>query len=183
LQSTNLGIIISEKALVKLSTLKGQAFFSCLDKIGRFLKGSKAHLMAKVFRTSTREASILSKIESSKEYARRKAIEGVKKCTEPLANAIAMKLIENNLVETTNKNVLEEQIEICLDKLIKADDFEIDYQNAPFRQIVSQPNVVSLYITAFVIETLINHKVVVDIFGSDDEIYRCINQQVAKFLQ
>ena len=60
---------------------------------------------------------------------------------------------------------------------------EIDYQNAPFRHIVPNPNIVSLYVTAFVIEILINHKVVVDIYGSDDEIYRCINQQVTKFLQ
>jgi hypothetical protein len=138
--------------------------------------------MAKIFRPSSREARILSKIESSKEYARRKAIEGIKDSIEPLSNAIAMKLVESNLVETTNKKVLEEQILKCLEKLSRADDFEIDYQNAPFRHITTQPNVVSLYVTAFVIETLINHKVVVDIFGSDEEIYLCINRQVVKFL-
>ena len=138
--------------------------------------------MDKIFRPSTREASILSKIESSKEYARRKAIQGVKDCAESLSNAIAMKLIESNLVETTNKNILEEQIKNCCDTLNRADEFEIDYQNAPFRQIVPNPHVVSLYVTAFVIETLINHKVVVDIFGSDEEIYHCIHRQVSKFL-
>jgi len=139
--------------------------------------------MAKIFRPSSREARILSKIESSKEYARRKAIGSIRDCIEPLSNAIAMKLVENNLVETTSKNVLEEQILNCLEKLSHADEFDIDFQNAPFRHIVSQPNVVSLYVTSFVIEILINHKVVVDIFGSDEEIYLCINQQVAKFLQ
>lgn len=138
--------------------------------------------MAKIFRPSSREAQILSKIESSKEYARRKTIESIKDRIEPLSNAIAMKLVESNLVETTNKNVLEEQILKCLEKLSRADDFEIDYQNAPFRHITTQPNVASLYVTAFVIETLINHKVVVDIFGSDEEIYLCINRQVVKFL-
>lgn len=138
--------------------------------------------MAKVFRPSTREASILSKIESSKEYARRKAISGIKDCIEMLSNAIAMKLVESKLVETTNKNVLEEQIVKCLDKLSHSDDFEIDFKNAPFRQITPNPHVVSLYVTAFVIETLIDHKVVVDIYGSDDEIYLCINEQVVKYL-
>jgi len=138
--------------------------------------------MAKIFRPSTREASIISKIESSKEYARRKAIDGIRDCAEPLSNAIAMKLIENHLVETTNKNALEEQIMHCLEKLSRAEDFDIDYQNAPFRHIIPQPHVVSLYVTAFVIETLINHKIIVDIFGSDAEIYHCINQQVSKFL-
>jgi len=139
--------------------------------------------MAKIFRPSSRESKILSRIESSKEYARRKAIRSIRDCIEPLSNTIAMKLVESNLVETTSKNVLEEQISNCLEKLTHADEFDIDFQNAPFRNIVPQPNVVSLYVTAFVIETLINHKVVVDIFGSDEEIYLCINQQVTKFLQ
>ncbi len=138
--------------------------------------------MAKIFRQSTRESTILSKIESSKEYARRKAIAGVRDCDEPLSNAIAMKLIENNLVETTSKDTLEEEIVKCLGRLTRAEDFDVDYQTAPFRSIVPQPHVVSLYVTAFVIETLINHKLVVDIYGSDEEIYRCINQQVTKFL-
>ncbi len=139
--------------------------------------------MAKIFRPSSRESKILSRIESSKEYARRKTIGSIRDCIEPFSNAIAMKLVESNLVETTSKNVLEEQISNCLEKLTHADEFDIDFQNAPFRNIVPQPNIVSLYVTAFVIETLINHKVVVDIFGSDEEIYLCINQQVTKFLQ
>lgn len=138
--------------------------------------------MAKVFRPSKREAKILSRIESSKEYARRKAIENAREFIEPLSNAVAMKLVENNLVETTNKNVLEEQIAKCIDKLSRSDEFEVDYKIAPFRHIIQNPNVVSLYITAFVIETLINHKAIVDIYGSDEEIYLCINRQVIKIL-
>ena len=138
--------------------------------------------MAKIFRPSTREASILSKIESSKEYARRQAINSVKECIEPLSNAIAMKLIENNIIETTNKNGLEEQINKCLEKLTNSDEFDIDYQVAPFRNIVHSPHIVSIYVTSFVIEKLINHKDIIDIFGSDEDIYRCINQQVVKFL-
>ena len=138
--------------------------------------------MAKVFRTSSREASILSKIESSKEYARRMALKGIVECIEPLSNAIATKLVESNLVETTNKNSLEEQINKCLDKLQHADDFDIDYQIAPLRNLIHQPHVVSIYVTAFVIENLINHKDVVDVYGSDEEIYLCIHQQVKRYL-
>jgi hypothetical protein len=110
------------------------------------------------------------------------SINKVKECLEPLANAIAMKLIENNLVETTNKGGMEEQIQQCLNKLTHADDFDIDYQVSPFRQLIHQPNIVSIYVTAFVIEQLINHKDVVDIFGSDEDIYDSINRQVMKFI-
>jgi hypothetical protein len=138
--------------------------------------------MPKVFRPSSRESTILSKIESSKEHRRRLAISRVRECSESLAGAIAMRLVENNLVETTNKNALEEQIKGCLDRMGRLDDFDIDYQIAPFRNLVHQPQIVSLFVTAFVIEQLIKHKDVVDIFGSDEEIYHTINEQVKKFL-
>ncbi|MFH1102656.1 MAG: hypothetical protein V1714_02680 [Pseudomonadota bacterium] len=138
--------------------------------------------MGKVFRKSTRETSILSKIESSREHARRNAISGVKDCSDDLSNAIAMKLVENNFVETTSKNSLEKQIKGCLEKLTKSEDFDIDYQVSPFRNIVPNPHVVSLYVTAFILEKLINHKDVVDIFGEDVDIYSCVNKQVLKFL-
>ena len=143
---------------------------------------SKGITMAKVFRPSSRESTILSKIESSKEHMRRLAISRVRDCSEALANGIATKLVETNLVETTNKNSLEEQIQKCLDKLSRLDDFEIDYQVAPFRNLVPQPQIVSLYVTAFVIEKMIDHKDIVDIFGSDEEIYFTINQQVKKYM-
>ena len=138
--------------------------------------------MGKVFRPSSRESGILSRIESNKEHMRRLAISSARDRADPLSNAIAMKLVENNLVETTNKNTLEEQIKGCLEKLGRLDDFDIDYQVAPYRKVVPSPQIVSLYVTSFVIEKLINHKDVVDIFGSDEEIYFTINQQVKKML-
>ena len=138
--------------------------------------------MGKIFLPSTREASIQSKIESSKEHARRLAIAAIKENVDPLANAIAMKLIDSDLVETTNKNSFEEQVRKCLAKLSREDDFDVDYQIAPLRNLVPQPHVVSLYVTAFVIEKLIVHKDVVDIYGSDEDIYLTIHQQVKKFL-
>ena len=138
--------------------------------------------MAKVFRPSTRESSILSKIESSKEYARRRSLNAIPDCIEALANAIAMKLVEERLVETTNKNGLEDQVEGCLEKLTRSDDFDIDYLIAPYRNLIAQPHVVSIYVTAFVLEKVIDHKDTVDIYGSDEEIYSCINTQVKKHL-
>ena len=138
--------------------------------------------MAKVFRPSNRESSILSRIESSKERARRFAIKAVIECMDSLSNSIAMKLVESKLVETTNKNGLEEQIHQCLDNLTRAEDFDIDYQIAPFRALIPNPHVVSIYVTAFVIEQVINHRDTVDIYGSDEEIYFCINQQVKKYI-
>jgi hypothetical protein len=138
--------------------------------------------MGKVFRPSHRESSLLSKIESSKEHARRRTISAARDHIDTLGNAIAMKLVESKLVETTDKNGLEEQIVKCLDNLSRADEFDIDYLIAPYRQLVKHPNVVSIYLTAYLLEKLINHRTVVDIYGSDNDIYGCIHEQVAKIL-
>ncbi len=138
--------------------------------------------MGKVFRPSHRESSLLSKIESSKEHARRRAISAARDHIDTLGNAIAMKLVETQLVETTDKNGLEEQIVKCLDDLSRADEFDIDYLIAPYRQLVKHPNVVSIYMTAYLLEKLIDHRTVVDIYGSDNDIYGCIHEQVAKIL-
>ena len=113
---------------------------------------------------------------------RRLAISRVRDCAEPLAGAIAMKLVEKNLIETTNKTALDDQLKNCLEKMNQLEDFDLDYQIAPIRNLVPQPHIVSLYVTSFVIEQLIKHKDVVDIFGSDEEIYLTINEQVKKFL-
>ncbi len=138
--------------------------------------------MGKVFRPSTRESSLLNKIESSKEYARRRAINAARDHVDSLGNAIAMKLVESKLVETNNKNSLEEQLVDCIETLGRADDFDIDYLVAPYRKLVQHPNPVSLYVTAFLLEKLINHKSVVDIYGSDSDIYGCIHEQVVRVL-
>lgn len=138
--------------------------------------------MAKAFRPSSRESKILSQIESSKERARKRSIHKLKDCMEPLSNAVAMKLIENNFIETNSKNAIEEQIQLCFDKLIRSEDFDVDYKIAPFQYITPNFNIVSLYATAFVVEQLVNHKDVIDVFGSDEDIYLCINKQTEKFL-
>ena len=138
--------------------------------------------MAKVFRPSSGESRILSRIETSKERARQLAIQQVRNVLGPLSNALAMKLIEGKLIQTTSKDDIEKQIAASLEKLTRSDEFEIDYQIAPLRTLVPRPNVITLYLTAFVVEQLINHRSVEDIYGSDEEIYNCIHRQVVRFV-
>jgi hypothetical protein len=138
--------------------------------------------MGKVFRTGGGESRILSKIESSKERARQLAVQQAKDLAAPLGNAVAMKLIEDKLIRTTSKGDIEAQIESAIEKLAYADEFDVEYQIAPFRNLVPRPHIVSLYLTAFVVEKLINHRSVEDIYGSDEEIYNCIHRQVARTL-
>lgn len=138
--------------------------------------------MARVFRPSNRESKILSRIESNKEYQRRQALHLINQHLDAMSNTIAQKLVETGTVETTSKNSLEEEVKKTLDQLSRMEDFDIDYQIAPWRRLVHNPHVVSLYLTAWVLEKLINHKDVIDVFGEDIDVYQVLHQQVAKFL-
>jgi hypothetical protein len=138
--------------------------------------------MAKPFYTGNREAKLLSKIESSKERERIKTIAILRENIESFSNKVAMKLIESGLIETVSKNTVQSQLAKCLETLCNSEDFDIDYQVAPFRTLVSNPNIASLYLTAFVVEKLLNHKDVVDIYGSDEDIYFSIQKELAKLM-
>lgn len=138
--------------------------------------------MAKIFYTGNREAKLLSKIESSKERERIKTISAIRDNLDMFSNKVSMKLIESGLIETVSKSSIENQIARCLDTMVRAEDFDIDYAVAPFRTLVSNPNIASLYLTAFVVETLINHKDVIDVYGSDEDIYFCIQKQLNNLL-
>lgn len=138
--------------------------------------------MAKIFYTGNREAKLLSKIESSKERERIKTISTIRDNIDAFSNKLSMKLIETGLVETVSKSSIENQIARCLDTLCKAEDFDIDYMIAPLRTLISNPNIASLYLTAFIVEKLINHKDVIDVYGSDEDIYYCIQKELTAIL-
>ncbi|NDY73342.1 hypothetical protein DO021_12590 [Desulfobacter hydrogenophilus] len=139
--------------------------------------------MAKMFYTGNRESKLLSKIESSKERERIKTISAIRDNIDSFSNKVSMKLIETGLIETVSKSSVENQIVRCLDNLCRAEDFDIDYAVAPFRSLISNPNIASLYLTAFVVETLINHKDIIDIYGSDDDIYFCIQKELTALME
>lgn len=139
--------------------------------------------MAKIFYTGNKEAKLLSKIESSKERDRIRTISTIRDNAESFSNKLSMKLIETGLIETVSKSSIENQIARCLDTLCKAEDFDIDYMVAPLRTLVSNPNIASLYLTAFVVEKLINHKDVIDVYGSDEDIYFCIQKELSVLIE
>ena len=91
---------------------------------------------------------------------------------DTLSEKIATKLIEERLVETTSKDDLDGQINFALQNLLTAEEFEIQYHIANVRTLVPRPNFISLYVTAYVIEKLINHRCIVEIYGTDEDIYQ-----------
>lgn len=138
--------------------------------------------MARDHRPNARETAVISRLDHAKEAERVNAMYLLREHLETLSNRIAIRLIEQHLVETTNKDELDNQIGRCLRTLLNAEEFDVQFQVANVRHVVPRPHFVSLYLTAFVVERLIEHKTIVDVYGTDEEIYRCINNEVYRLI-
>ena len=138
--------------------------------------------MAREHRPNARESAVISKLDHAKETQRVNALQLLREHLDTLSNRISIKLIEQRLVETTSKDELEHQLNICLRSLLTAEEFDVQYLVANVRNVVPRPHFVSLYLTAFIVEKLIDHKAIVDVFGTDEEIYRCVNNEVFKLI-
>jgi hypothetical protein len=128
------------------------------------------------------ERSLASRLDRSKERQRREMLHRVRDNLTEMSKRVAGKLIEAMLLETKSKRDIEDQINGCLEQLLEADEFEINYAISPYREVVNNPNLVALYLTSFVVERLINHESVVDVYGSDEQIYKAILSQVQPLL-
>ena len=122
------------------------------------------------------------RLDHEKESQRYNAMNLLRQHLDALSNKIATKLIEERLVETTSKDDLESQIQFALQTLLTAEEFDIQFHIANVRTLVPRPHFVSLYVTAFVIEKLIDHRCIVEIYGTDEDIYHCVNRQVIKLI-
>lgn len=136
--------------------------------------------MAREYRPNVRESAVISKLDHAKESQRLNALNLLRQNIDEISSLIAIKLIEERLVETTSMEDLESQIHMCLENLLSAEEFEVQLQVANIRSLVPRPHFISLYVTAFITEKLINHKSIVEMYGTDEDLYRCVNKQVIR---
>ena len=131
---------------------------------------AKAH----VSHTRTTDKTIRA-IDRKREQERRKMFILARDNSEVLATKLVQRLIDRNIVETTSVENIQQVFEKQLRKLIDIEEFDMQLKLAPVRTLVQDPNIISLYLTAFIIEDLIEHSDIQDIFGEDLDIYRSLD--------
>lgn len=90
---------------------------------------------------------------------------------DELAAKLVQRLLDKEIIETTSIQSLHDIFEEQLKKLAGMEEFDIQLKVAPLRTLVPDPNIISLYLTQFIIEDLINHSSIQDIYGEDLDIY------------
>lgn len=132
--------------------------------------------MAKVSISANRSTDkTIRAIDRKRERERRKMFRTAKEHAGPLTSRLVQRLIDREVIECSSVTNIQKSIEDQLQKLPHMDDFELQMKIAPLRTLVQDPNIVSLYLTQYIVEDLINHPDVLDVFGDDLDIYRAID--------
>lgn len=114
-------------------------------------------------------------IDRKREQERRRMFHHAKEHSEVLAKKLVQRLIDRKIIEATSVDNIRESIEKQLRQLSSIEEFDFQMKIAPIRTLAQDPNMVSLYITQYIIEDLIDHPDMNDIFGEDLEIYRAVD--------
>ncbi len=131
---------------------------------------AKAHISA----TNATDKTIRA-IDRKRERERRFILKKAKENAEEFAIRLTQRLIDREIIEINSVQSVQEVFIQQLKNLVTMDDFDIQLKVAPNRTLIPDPNIVSLYLTQYVIEDLINNPAIEDIFGEDIDVYRAID--------
>jgi hypothetical protein len=121
-------------------------------------------------------------IDRKREQERRKMFVFARDHADLLATKLVQRLMDKKIIETTSVEDIHTAFEKQLRSLHLLEEFDLQLKLAPVRTLVQDPNIVTLYLTQFIIEDLVNHGSIQDVFGEDIDIYRAVDS-VTKVLR
>lgn len=113
-------------------------------------------------------------IDRKREKERRYMLQSAFKNAEDLSLKLVQRLLDAHIIETTSEDAIREVFTNLLKKLSDMEEFDIQFKIAPVRQLATNPNFISLYLTQYITENLIEHSKIQDVFGDDQEIYNVV---------
>jgi hypothetical protein len=95
-------------------------------------------------------------------------------------NRLAQTLLMKKVIETDNPSAVSDLVLKGLKKALKSSEFDFKYFIAPIRGLVPRPNPYSLYMTQYIMEVMLDDSSVIDVYGTDEEIYRTVNEVISQ---
>ena len=136
--------------------------------------------MARVFNNNAATDKTIRAIDRKREQERRFMLSQAFKNAEELSTRLVQRLIDQHIIETTSDQAMRELFTNQLRLLSNMEDFDIQFKITPLRNLATDPNFISLYLTQFIIEDLVDHPKVQDVFGDDLDIYRTVDSILRK---
>jgi hypothetical protein len=121
------------------------------------------------------DAAASNSIDRKREQERRYLLQAAFKNSEELAVKLVQRLLDKHIIETNSVDAIREALSHQLKNISELEEHDFNFKIAPLRQLVANPNVVSLYMTQYIIEDLINHRDIEDIFGDEGDVYAAVD--------
>jgi hypothetical protein len=93
---------------------------------------------------------------------------------------LSQTLLMEKIIETDNPNAVSDLLLKGLRQALRTNEFEFKYFIAPIRSVVPRPNPISLYMTQYILEVMIQDPAVIEVYGTDLEIYKVVNDVITR---
>jgi hypothetical protein len=137
-------------------------------------------IMARVFNNNSATDATIRAIDRKREQERRFMLSQAYKNAEELSTRLVQRLIDRHIIETTSEQAMRELFCDQFRTLSNMEEFDIQFKIAPLRNLAPDPNFISLFLTHYIIEDLIDHPKVQDVFGDDLDIYLAVDSILNK---
>ncbi|MBV5317569.1 MAG: hypothetical protein JZU50_07145 [Desulfobulbaceae bacterium] len=136
--------------------------------------------MARHINPSNSTNKTIDAIDRKRERERQFMLKKSRELAPELAISLVQRLLDLHIIETNSVQAIQEVMEKQLQRLGDMEEFDMQFKIAPIRNLTQDPNVISLYLTQFIIEDLLNNSHIQDVFGDDMEIYSAVDSVLAK---
>jgi hypothetical protein len=89
-------------------------------------------------------------------------------------------LLQEEIVETDNVAAFSTALKKGMKQAANSSEFDFTYFISPIRTLVPRANPHSLYMTQYLMEVLIEDPSVIEIYGTDEEVYHVINRVISQ---
>jgi hypothetical protein len=136
--------------------------------------------MARHINPSRSTNKAIDALDRKRERERRFILNKARDNAPELAIVLVQRLMDDHIIETNDVHAIQQGVERQLKEPAEMEEFEIRLKIADIRTLVPDPNILSLYLTAYIIEDLINHPKIQDIFGDDLDVYKTVDTVLSK---
>lgn len=131
--------------------------------------------MARHINPSNSTNKTIDAIDRKRERQRLLLLKKARENSSELAVALVQRLLDQHIIETNSTTAIQEAIEKQLQTMGDMEEFEMRFKIAPIRNLTQDPNIASLFITQYIIEDLIDHDNIQDVFGDDLDVYQAVD--------
>ncbi|MCI5164724.1 MAG: hypothetical protein D3903_01225 [Candidatus Electrothrix sp. GM3_4] len=136
--------------------------------------------MARHINPSRSTNNAIDALDRKRERERRFILNKARDNAEEMAIILVQRLVDEHILETNDIHAIQQGVERQLREPADMEEFEIRLKVADIRTLVPDPNILTLYLTAYIIDDLIRHPKIQDVFGDDLDVYKAVDTVLSK---